>query len=76
MKEYEVAPDQFILVDNLVVHAPTGSWWRLHVGKAELYGTFTGGYDASLKDDDQYDVKKIQEIALLMLASSSGSSTL
>lgn len=70
MAVVKISLDQFVLVGDQTVHAPTGSWWKVESGKAELSAMFTGRTAAFMNDSDEYGFEKIRELAFVMLLSS------
>ena len=67
MTHVDVSVDQFLLVEDLVIHEPIDAWWKARHNAAELCSLYMGQLGAALSNGDEYDSRKVQEMALAML---------
>lgn len=67
MPNASVSPHQFALDGDQVVHAPTGAWWKASPNTSTLSSIGMEKLGAPLSNGDEYDIRKVEEIALTIL---------
>lgn len=67
MPNVRVSKNQFVLEGDQVVHAPTGAWWKSRPNSSSLWSLGMERLGAALSNGDEYDIRKVEEIALSVL---------
>lgn len=67
MPNVDVSDCQFVLDGDKVVHEPTGAWWKAQPNSAAFSSMGMERLGAALSNGDEYDSRKVEEIALTIL---------
>jgi hypothetical protein len=63
----DASANQFLLVQDEVIHEPTGAWWKARPNEPTFFSMGMGQLGTALSNGDEYDVKMVEEFALAML---------
>ena len=68
MNRINVTAQQFLLMDDKVIHEPTGAWWKARPNAPELSSMYMGQLGAVLSNGDEYDSQQVHDYATKLLS--------